>query len=123
MVRSKRCGECGATIRRHNRHIHVGPNKGAKRLARWRGHFRAGMGRVARENDPKLIRADEPVDTRVEDAEADEAMLVDDCICCPDCAYNQSTWDHLQATIGAPDGSIKVHTPVEPLFDASGGYL
>ena len=81
------------------------------------------MRRVGTEDNPKPIRADEPVDTRVEDAAADEEMLVDACICCPDCAWNQSTWDHLQATLGAPDGSVKLHAPVEPLFDSPGAYL
>ena len=44
MSLTKRCSECGATYRRHRRSI-----RGKKRLARWRGHFHAGMGRVARE--------------------------------------------------------------------------
>ena len=39
-----------------------------------------------------------------------EMAYVDEhtCICCPDCAWNQSTWEHLQATLRAPDGSIKL---------------
>ena len=45
MTLFRRCSECGATARRHRRH----KNRG-KRHARWIQHFRAGMGKLARES-------------------------------------------------------------------------
>ena len=49
MTLTRRCSECGATIRRHRRH-----KRSKKRMARWHGHFVRGMGRIARESkDPR----------------------------------------------------------------------
>jgi len=59
MTLFRRCSECGATARRHRRH----KNRG-KRHARWIQHFRAGMGKLARESkrgkrpDPPPEQAD-----------------------------------------------------------------